>query len=618
MPPVPGQLTPSFSYVEIGKIVNIDVTTGKCDLITHSINSGQRKSIPYTLPYAGRGWGILVGPEEGSRVVIGYTSVNTPYVLAYLPNTFFYNDEIGDSEGVGVDEFPYQKPRLGEIVLQSKANSSFSLNDEGDARIDIGTGTFIELNRGLDTVIQESVDVLTINEAGKFKSGLVRRDVREEAEKELDALFGNTFDVDVSKLLYTEIIGQDPGYTQKEAKLPNGLYDPAFGQTTGGISAKNPALTEMRFEVEEYADSNVGLDEIRLTDNEKAKGKMEINRLADLHLGTVCNDFGKILRFDYGFGKGGQGHGSIFSKSTDFFFNKNNTLKSSQKSANYESFVDKMDKTASAILLKMLLHTKGADFKGNLESDEFRGALWSLLIDKEGLTKLEIPAATALGELGRAGKSLIANLNGSLTLALGKEKSSDTTVNDVLASDVAHSTKGRLDRSITLDAEGNIETVIGADAEKGQSWALKTDGSIEGHIGKDTDNEQSIKITTDGGINVTISGPDNKRNAINVNVVGNVVQTVTGNVTQTIDGKVDASVTGDVIAKIQGKTVFETPEMKIGSDKAKEHFVLGDTFMRYFNTHTHIGNMGAPTLPPSSAPTGPMLPIHLSKNHTTE
>lgn len=613
-----GQLPESFSHVEIGKIVNIDVTTGNCDLVTYSINSGERTTIPYTLPYAGRGWGILVGPEEGSRVVIGYTVINTPYILAYLPNTFFYSNEIEDEGGVGVNEFPYQNPRIGEIVLQSKANSSVSLNDDGDARIDIGTGTFLELNRGLETIIQESVDVLTINEAGKFKSGVVRRDIREEAEKELDALFGNTFDVDVSRLLYTEIIGQNPEYVQDEAELPNGLYDPAHDSTTGSVSAKNPALTEMRFEVEEYADSNVGLDEIRLTDAEKAVGKMEINRLTDLHLGTVSNDFGKILRFDHGFGKGSQGHGKIYSKSTDFFFNKNNTLKSPQQSANYERYVEKLNKTASAILLKMLLHTKGADFKGNLESKDFRGALWSLLIDKEGLTKLEVPAATDLGdstgEPGRAGKSVIANLNGSLTLAVGKEKSKDTKVNNVLASDVTHSTKGRLDRSITLDAEGNIETVIGADAEKGQSWTLKTDGSIEGKIGKDTDNEQSIKITTDGGINVTISGPDNKENAINLNVTGNINQTVTGDINQTVDGDVESSITGDVTAKIQGTTVFETPEMKVGSDNAKEHFVLGDLFMKYFNTHVHVGNMGAPTLPPTS----PMLPAHLSKTHTTE
>jgi len=29
--------------------------------------------------------------------------------------------------------------------------------------------------------------------------------------------------------------------------------------------------------------------------------------------------------------------------------------------------------------------------------------------------------------------------------------------------------------------------------------------------------------------------------------------------------------------------------------------VLGDTFMKLFNKHTHIGNLGAPTSPPTAA-----------------
>ena len=42
---------------------------------------------------------------------------------------------------------------------------------------------------------------------------------------------------------------------------------------------------------------------------------------------------------------------------------------------------------------------------------------------------------------------------------------------------------------------------------------------------------------------------------------------------------------------------------------AKEKVILGDTFMKLFNQHTHIGNLGAPTAPP----TAPMTPTHLSQ-----
>ena len=42
---------------------------------------------------------------------------------------------------------------------------------------------------------------------------------------------------------------------------------------------------------------------------------------------------------------------------------------------------------------------------------------------------------------------------------------------------------------------------------------------------------------------------------------------------------------------------------------ATEKLVLGDTFMKLFNQHQHIGNLGAPTSPPVA----PMTPTHLSQ-----
>jgi hypothetical protein len=42
---------------------------------------------------------------------------------------------------------------------------------------------------------------------------------------------------------------------------------------------------------------------------------------------------------------------------------------------------------------------------------------------------------------------------------------------------------------------------------------------------------------------------------------------------------------------------------------AVERLVLGDTFMAFFNSHTHIGNLGAPTTPPVM----PMTPAQLSQ-----
>lgn len=607
------QLQETFEYIEIAKIVNIDYTNGSCDLVFHDITGGERKTIPYPLPYAGKGWGILVGPEEGSMVAVGYDRQNRPWILSYRPIVAYFNSDVEGIPFIGVNDFPYRRPEAGEVVLQSKSNSAVELNKRGDVRLETVDGTYFELNKELETIIQQSVDTLTVSEAGVVKTGLVRRDIREESEREADALFGNTFGINTAEILFSNVIGKDPQYEQQEAEKGSakGLYDPSDLREGIEVTTRNPALVESHFELEEYADSNVGIDEIQLTDAQKSIGKMQVNRLMDIKTGTIVNELGKILRFDYNFGKGNQGHGDIYKASKDFFFNKINTLRSSVVSEDYEKFISELAKINAGIMFQLLMHTKGADFQGSLESETFRGALWSLLVDKEGLTKLEIPAATNLGdeagEPGRAGKSLLANLNGSMTLGLGKEKSEDTSVNNVLNSEVAHSTKGRKDRSLTIDAEGNVEMLIGADEEKKQSIMFATDGSIEAKIGKDTDNEQSIRVTTEGGIFVTVNAADASGDAINLNV--------TGNATVKVDGDTKIDTTGDSKIKSGGDVLIESTANTIdlkGTGLA-EKIIKGQTFQKLFNTHVHLGNLGAPTAPVLV----PLVGLELSQTSTT-
>lgn len=586
-----------FEYLKAGRILNVDYSTGTCDVTTTNRSAGARKSIVYPFPYAGNGWGVLVGPEENSQVLLSYDKENRPWIVAYRPDSVYFNETVADLPNVEVTDAPYRRPISGEIVLQSKANSAIEMNQQGDIRLETADGLSLEINKGLETIFQQSVDSQTTTEAGLFSSGLVRRDIREDKDKELDVLFGSGFGVDTSQFLFAEILGRNPEY--KAGDSIKGLYDPEYSEAEPGTS-KNAALTEARFLVEEYADSNVGLDQVQLTESAKALGKMEVNRLMDIHLGTVVNDLGKIQRFDYGFGAATIGHGKIYSPSKDFFFNKNNTLKTPNDSKDYEKVVSRLAKINAAMLLKILLHTKGADSQGILESEIFRGALWSLLVDKEGLTKIEIPAATNLGdeatEPGRAGKSVLANLNGSLTLALGKELSPDTTKNSSIT-DIA--AKSRKDRSLTMDAAGNIELVLGADLEKKQSLILAADGSIEAKIGQDTDNQRSITFTTDGGVIVTINGADKDKNALVLNVTGNVNQSVTGDVQSSVSGKAEMKVAGDTTLDATGNLVLKGKKVELGGEVGLVEAILkGETFLNLFNAHVHLA-LGAPTSPPT-------------------
>ena len=199
-----------------------------------------------------------------------------------------------------------------------------------------------------------------------------------------------------------------------------------------------------------------------------------------------------------------------------------------------------------------------------------------------------------------------------MTLALGKEKSENATINKVLT-DIARSTKGRKDRSFTMDAEGNIELVIGADDEKKQSLILAADGSIEAKIGKDTDNQRSIVFSTDGGIFLTVNGGDKDGNAVVLNVTGNVSQTVTGDVKTSISGTADITVSGDATLDATGNLNLKGSKVALGSVGAPEAILKAETFLQLFNQHVHNA-MGAPTTPPTPPILGPMV---LSQVSTT-
>lgn len=61
-----------------------------------------------------------------------------------------------------------------------------------------------------------------------------------------------------------------------------------------------------------------------------------------------------------------------------------------------------------------------------------------------------------------------------------------------------------------------------------------------------------------------------------------------------------------------GSVVITAEKIKLGAS-ATEKVVLGDTFMQFFNTHTHPTGVG-----PSGPPTQPMASNHLSAKVTTE
>jgi hypothetical protein len=546
-----------WSKLRLGRVANINYSTQTCEVRFYDRIAGSRKDVLLAQPYLGRGWGILTGVEIGSIVVVGEELGGHIRILAYLPHAQFLQDDVNKRIDVTFDESPYRRPASGEIVLQSKANSVIAMNGIGDIILETPDGNTIELDREADLIFQQSSQHEVVSDAGVMTAGVVRRDVRGLEERALDAIFGGIsslgFDFDV----FSETIGIDPQYPLisdlggknqvVNQGLTPGLFDPFFpkalieGRNSGVnvIDMLNPAVTEWNMEIHEFGDGNPGVDLPILDDNAKKKGHVEPNVLAQITFGTLVNEVGRQLRFDYAFGfddvtTGGQklstkGHGKVWktgesTKSLDHHFDRNNTLKhlvGAQSQAPQNSVpghntdaewtVDSLEQVPTAVLFRSLLHTKGADNFGRLETNlaiPFRagqqerinaalqnsnpGSLWELQVDKEGLTKLNIPAATSINGLEpyRAGRSLLLNMDGDATIAIGRQQATGqqgldrlTTV-DFLNRN-SYPNYGRRGRSLTLDLAGNLEAHIGADNNVNQSIMVQADGSCALFLGKE-------------------------------------------------------------------------------------------------------------------------------------
>ena len=119
--------------------------------------------------------------------------------------------------------------------------------------------------------------------------------------------------------------------------------------------------------------------------------------------------------------------------------------------------------------------------------------------------------------------------------------------------------------------------------------------------------------TTEGPTTVNIK-PDNSVEIINANG-DSIVMLNDGNITFTHSAKFIINSTDnteinckDAIINCENTIINHSSSIELGQG-ATEKLVLGDSFMKLFNQHTHVGNLGAPTSPPMV----PMTPAQLSQ-----
>ncbi len=130
-------------------------------------------------------------------------------------------------------------------------------------------------------------------------------------------------------------------------------------------------------------------------------------------------------------------------------------------------------------------------------------------------------------------------------------------------------------------------------SQGGHSLTLDDAGGT-GNITVSTAGGHSLTLDDDGGT-VTVEDSGGNRISLDANA-GTLTVDTTGNQALNSQGNIEISVTGSATIAATSGITLDSTSVKLGQGASMT--LVNDSFLTSFNTHTHIGNMGAPTTPP--------------------
>lgn len=362
---------------------------------------------PIPQPYAGRGGGVLVGPEKDTMVLLASGPMNKWFIVGFVPDVSFYTDvddgEAGDE--IRYNETAYPKVGQGEICLKGNVGNRIDFFNTGNIGIDAGIGNKsydLELSTFAQSFFTRVDNKYTFTEAGHAIEGLVKRNLNDFEDKDqlgaIDFLTGESYE----KLLTT--IGRSPA-------------DETHMRTTTITkeTVRNPPLIEKREVVYEYANSYAvrGFDDearaIEKTDQDNLTVSIENlqgnpfareNRRTDIldlnlrnfnHLierteGTVVDIYGNILDIN---------RNIINVPDVENFRGDGNDSKNLRR---MYDFLRRSIKYHFEINTRKPISATEPS-RTDIDGVAKKHSRFSVDIDGEGLTKINIPASSETGNI---------------------------------------------------------------------------------------------------------------------------------------------------------------------------------------------------------------------------
>lgn len=235
-------MLPIGKSVRLAIITNIGRNYVECSFYDKFGEKPFRCPIPH--PYAGRGGGILIGIERDTIVLVSNGPQEQWFIVAVIPDVNFYFDLDG-VENIRTGETSYPALYEGEISIKGNPGQRIDLLRSGNIAIDanIGDKSYdLELSKTARGMFVRTDNIYYFTEAGRRIEGIVKRDINETEDAEetntTDFLAGETYEKMLSP------IGRSP-------------KDEDHNRTTTVLKpiTRNPSFVEVRDIVYEFGDS---------------------------------------------------------------------------------------------------------------------------------------------------------------------------------------------------------------------------------------------------------------------------------------------------------------------------------------------------------------------------
>jgi hypothetical protein len=392
----------------VTKVYNTQV---ECQFYDRVGEHNVRCPIPH--PHAGVGTGIFVGVQVGTRVLISYGPQEIPYIVAVIPDRSYYFDQ-GGVEDSSVDTDSYPAIEAGEIYLTGPLNSSLELTYTGNIAMESGAGDVgadLELSQLSQALYVRTNNIYNFSEAGRKIEGVIKRDKSTYEDPNdtatLNFLSSEAYDYNLVD------IGRSAG---DEVSLRS--------SQVSKLTFRNPSLIEKRDITYEFADSfgvrdliseatatniintndvNSSSSNIVVTPSDRERRRTDtldlnlrnFNHLIEHTEGTVVDIYGNVLDIN---------RNKIDIPGLEYLGASGGKI--DQKLARIYSYLRRSIKYHFEINARKDLTTPDPPIKNTSYNANEHGR-WSVDVDGEGLTKINIPASSETGNIPVLGRYIV-------------------------------------------------------------------------------------------------------------------------------------------------------------------------------------------------------------------